>query len=121
MKSIKSWLAVLLACLVIYRPFCRYLCPLGAIYGLFNPVAIFRYRIDAENCIHCGSCSRACPMAIDAEKEINSAECIRCGACRAACPAGCIHIGSARGTKEGSLTEQRLSMALAGTQEEEKK
>ena len=82
---------VLVASVFIFRPFCRYLCPLGAIYGFFNPVAVFRYRIDRDACISCGRCTRACPMAIDVEKNENSPECIRCGACRAACPKGCIH------------------------------
>lgn len=82
---------VLVASIFIFRPFCRYLCPLGAIYGFFNPVAVFRYRIDRDACISCGRCTRACPMAIDVEKNENSPECIRCGACRAACPKGCIH------------------------------
>ena len=45
----------LLACIVIYRPFCKYICPLGAIYSLFNRVSVFRYRVDGEKCIHCAS------------------------------------------------------------------
>ena len=41
--------AVITACLFIWRPFCKYLCPLGAIYGLFNRVALYRGEVDADN------------------------------------------------------------------------
>ena len=81
---------LLLLSVVVYRPFCRYLCPLGAIYGLFNPVALYRFRIDAEKCTRCGVCQKACPMDIPVHTAPNSPECIRCGKCKAACPHGAI-------------------------------
>ena len=77
---------LLVLSLVVYRPFCRYLCPLGAIYGLFNPMALYRFEVRADRCVHCGACARACPMDIDVMNEPNSPECIRCGRCKAACP-----------------------------------
>ncbi len=80
-------LAVILAASVLwYRPFCRYLCPLGAVYGLLNPVSLFHYTVDAEKCTHCGACRRACKLGIDPAVTPNSPECIRCGVCVAACP-----------------------------------
>ena len=82
----------LLACIVIYRPFCKYICPLGAIYSLFNRVSVFRYRVDGEKCIHCGKCARACQMQVDPSKTPNHAECIRCGKCRSVCPTDAIQI-----------------------------
>lgn len=81
---------LLLLSVVVYRPFCRYLCPLGAIYGLFNPVALYRFRIDAQKCTQCGACQKACPMDIPVHTTPNSPECIRCGKCKAACPHGAI-------------------------------
>lgn len=85
-------LAVLVALsLIVYRPFCRYLCPLGAIYGLFNPVALYRYQLDKDRCTDCGACEAACPMAVGVRKNPNSFECIRCGKCKAACPTGALH------------------------------
>ena len=71
--------------------FCKYLCPLGAIYGLFNPIALYRYRVQESACVHCGSCRQACGMDIPVWEKPNSIECIRCGKCRAACPTGAIH------------------------------
>lgn len=99
LRAVLGWLftwkaavlfAVLAASVFIYRPFCRYVCPLGAVYSLFNPIAVFRYRIDADACTACGACKKACPMDIDVMRNPNSAECIRCGKCRKACPSGAI-------------------------------
>ena len=86
-----TWkMAILVVLLVlsvaVYRPFCRYLCPLGAIYGFFNPIALYRFRIDAEKCTQCGACQHACKLDIPVWQTPNSAECIRCGDCRRACP-----------------------------------
>jgi polyferredoxin len=48
--------------IIIYRPFCRYICPLGAFYSAFNSVSVFRYSVDKDKCIHCGKCAKACPV-----------------------------------------------------------
>lgn len=79
-------IAVLVLSLWSYRPFCRYLCPLGAFYGFFNRISLFRYQVDAATCTQCGACQKACPHAIDPVKTPNSAECIRCGECIHTCP-----------------------------------
>lgn len=71
---------------LIYRPFCKYICPLGAVYSIFNPISIFHYRVDKNACIDCGSCAKACKMQVDPVKNANHPECIRCGACKKACP-----------------------------------
>lgn len=90
-----TWKAAILAGLLIlsvfvYRPFCRYLCPLGAIYGLFNPIAFHRLTVDKEKCVDCGLCQKVCPEDIPVQITPNSPECIRCGKCRQACPTGAI-------------------------------
>ena len=76
---------LLLLSLMIYRPFCKYLCPLGAVYGLFNPISMYRYRLDTEQCTKCGKCQKACKMDIPVWKTPNSRECIRCGDCIQSC------------------------------------
>jgi ferredoxin-type protein NapH len=70
---------------VIYRPFCKFICPLGAIYGFFNPIAIHRYQIDKDRCTGCLDCNRACRMNVKVCSQPNSMECIRCGDCLTAC------------------------------------
>ena len=78
-------IALILLSIQIYRPFCKYLCPLGAIYGFFNPISLYRYRIDREKCTDCHDCQNACKMNICVNEKPNSAECIRCGDCISAC------------------------------------
>jgi ferredoxin-type protein NapH len=83
----------ILASLIIYRPFCKYICPLGAVYSLFNPVSLVRYRVQADACVSCGKCAKVCGMGCDPVKQANDFECIRCGDCKRACPTQAIHIG----------------------------
>lgn len=90
------WKNVLLAAVIflsvlIYRPFCKYICPLGAVYSVFNPISIFRYRVDKEACIHCGACAKVCNMQVNPAENANHPECIRCGDCKKACPTKAIH------------------------------
>ena len=73
----------LLAMLVVYRPFCRFLCPLGAWYGCFNHQALLGVRVDAQRCTGCGRCARVCRMDV---RLAGDRECISCGECVPACP-----------------------------------
>lgn len=76
--------------ILIYRPFCKYICPLGATYALFNRASLYRLQVDKDQCINCGLCAKACKMGVDPVKTPNSAECIRCGDCTKACPKGAL-------------------------------
>ena len=67
----------------IYRVFCRFVCPLGAIYGIFNKIAIFGIKLEKKKCIDCGKCVSVCKMDI---REVGDHECINCGECMAVCP-----------------------------------
>ena len=79
-------LAILIGAVLTYRPFCKYLCPLGALYSLTNRVSLYRYEIDTDACVQCGACQSVCGMDIRVWETPNSPECIRCGRCKAACP-----------------------------------
>ncbi len=93
---------ILIAAMFIPRFFCRYLCPLGAFYGLFNRFSFFQMSLDRIRCTGCKSCERACPMAVKLPTEgegiarITCTECIRCGRCKTACPTGAICSGFGR-------------------------
>lgn len=81
-------LVILGACVFIYRPFCRFLCPLGAWYGLFNKLSAFGITVDKAKCTGCNACVRFCKM--DCQK-VNDRECINCGECKKICPEGAIN------------------------------
>lgn len=83
----------MIGCILIYRFFCKILCPLGAIYGLMNKISIYHLEIDKHKCVNCGKCKNICKMEVDPIKASNSAECIRCGECAKACPKNAIHLG----------------------------
>ena len=83
-------LLVLILAIKAYRPFCKYLCPLGALYSLANPISLYRYEVDHDKCVSCGLCQKVCGMDIKVYETPNSPECIRCGKCKKACPKGAI-------------------------------
>lgn len=81
--------------ILFYRPFCKWICPLGAIYSLFNKVSFLKIQVDHEKCVGCQKCSRVCKMDVNVVDTPNHPECIRCGECMKACPtdAICYHYG----------------------------
>ena len=86
-------LLTLFLSLLIYRPFCRYLCPLGAVYGLFNKFSLYRISVDKSKCIECGACQKSCRLDIKIYKNPGSMDCIRCGDCIASCPHNALEAG----------------------------
>lgn len=75
-------LIIVLAAIFIYRVFCRFLCPLGALYGLFNKLSIIGIKVDKEKCSDCHACINVCKMDV---KEVGDHECINCGECISHC------------------------------------
>jgi polyferredoxin len=71
---------------LIRRPFCRYMCPLGALWGLFNKVSFVRFKVDSGNCAKCDLCQEVCPMDIKIYEDPNHFDCIRCLKCIYVCP-----------------------------------
>ena len=83
------------ACIFCDRSFCRFVCPLGAIYGLFNRFCLVGVKVDTERCNGCGACVRQCGMDI---RHVGDHECIHCGQCMEACRQKAITL------KAGSVT-----------------
>jgi polyferredoxin len=81
--------ALVLLSVFIQNFWCRYLCPYGALMGLVSTLSPVRIRRDAQACIDCGKCSKACPASLPVDKlvQIRSAECTSCMECVAVCPA----------------------------------
>ena len=88
---------------LFYRPFCKWLCPLGAFYALLNKVSLLGMKVDKNKCVSCGKCAKACKMDVDVTKSPDHAECIRCGMCIRACPtnAVCFRYGFGKGKECG--------------------
>lgn len=82
-------LSLVLLSLVIQNFWCRYLCPYGAMMGIVSAVSPVRIRRDADACIDCGKCNKACPahLPVDRLVQIRSLECTSCMECVAVCPA----------------------------------
>jgi len=100
-------LVLLLLSIKVYRPFCQYLCPLGAIYGWFNRFSLVQIHWEKEACVSCGACTRACPLDLKPEEVSVSTECIRCGKCVDACPVKCLHFFGTSAGKETVIKDKK--------------
>lgn len=83
-----AWLMMglwLMLAVVIWRPFCRTLCPLGAVLGLASRLAWRPRRIDLARCRDCGACASTCPIHAIAGDRIDAAACLDCGRCQGSC------------------------------------
>lgn len=83
-----TWKFSLFVCFVvasvfIYRAFCRFICPMGAIYSLFNKISFFGIKLEKPKCTNCGRCTSVCKMDI---RHVGDRECISCGDCVDVCP-----------------------------------
>ena len=75
--------SIIVGSIFIYRIFCRFLCPLGALYGFFNKFSLFGIKLEKEKCVNCGKCISVCEMDIH---HVGDHECINCGKCIGVCP-----------------------------------
>ncbi len=94
---LKSFLLflILFFCLMEERFFCKYICPLGLIYGFFNRRSFLGIKVNPESCRKCKTCSIVCPQRIDPVKDVNSIECIRCFKCKDVCVKKAINVEKA--------------------------
>lgn len=80
---------IIIVSILLFRPFCRFLCPLGAFYGIFNGISFYKLSIN-DKCISCKKCQKSCGYNIYTKETPNSPECIRCDECVKACPVNAI-------------------------------
>jgi len=94
----------------LYRPFCKYLCPLGATYALFNKASFYRLKLDESACTNCGTCKRACKMGVDPSKTPDDMECIRCGDCVKNCPTKALSAGYFTGRRKTDAAKSSVGL-----------
>ena len=75
--------SILVGSVFAFRLFCRFICPLGALYGLFNRFSFFGVKVEKSKCVDCGLCTSHCKLDI---RHVGDQECISCGACASVCP-----------------------------------
>lgn len=83
-------LLIIIGSMLVERFFCRYLCPLGAVFAPISRIRFFRFKKPRQNCGSCSLCSKNCSMGIPLYRSdyVTSGECIGCLACKEACPKG---------------------------------
>ncbi len=118
--------STVVGCVFIFRMFCRFICPLGALYGIFNRFSILGIKLEKPSCTDCGLCISKCKMDIS---RVGDHECISCGECISVCPTNAI---SFKGGKvilppneipdvKPEMSEEEKELCIKTTEEKNKK
>ena len=100
-----SWkLSILLTIIVLsvlfFRPFCKWLCPLGAFYALLNRMSLFRMQVGSGQMRFLRQMRQSLQDGCGCDETPNHTECIRCGMCARACPTCAVHFRYGFWTRE---------------------
>lgn len=96
-------LLIFIGSLFVQRFFCRYFCPMGAIYSLISQTSFLKIDKPREECGKCHLCTSKCTMGMDLTKKdrVAGGECISCQKCVSWCPKGNVHFRSRYGVLIG--------------------
>jgi ferredoxin len=109
-------LILVLSSIVVRNSWCRYLCPYGALMGLFSLLSPTTIRRNTTACIRCGKCAEVCPyhLPVDARRRIKSPECHGCMDCTLVCPvSGTLQLATA-GFRKKAWSPLKLGVVIAG-------
>ncbi len=118
--------SIVVGCIFIFRMFCRFICPLGALYGIFNRISILGIKLDKPSCTDCGLCISKCKMDI---RHVGDHECISCGECIDVCPTKAISFKGGRFVLPPNevpaitpeMTDEEKDACVRSTEEKNKK
>ncbi len=101
-------LVIMIGAVFIERFFCRYLCPLGAVFTIVSKFSFFRISKPTHSCSKCSLCASKCSMGIELTKmeKVKSGECIYCLKCMDACP---------RKNPQMTAVRETINPVIAGT------
>jgi len=72
---------IVFTAILIHQPFCRYICPMGAIWSVFNKFSLFRLWVRKDTCAFFYECHQGCPMEVQVHNSPNDLDCTRCLEC----------------------------------------
>ena len=119
-------LLIFIGSLFVQRFFCRYFCPMGAIYSLISQTSFLKIDKPRDGCGKCHLCTSKCTMGMDLTKKdrIAGGECISCQKCVSWCPKGNVHFRSRYGVLIGvgvtCITIMVSQLFIAGNLAKEK-
>lgn len=81
---------IIIASLFTKNIWCRYLCPLGAFFGILKRFSFIKIERNTKTCTKCSICNKSCPANLDIKnaKIIKDSDCVSCGKCIGSCPKG---------------------------------
>lgn len=100
------FVAFMVSFVLIKRPFCRAICPLGAIFSVFNAFSVYKLEFDETQCIRCNKCESKCPVDIKVYENPNSTHCIRCLECTDCACVSLTNVFKGSGEEREPLTEE---------------
>lgn len=105
-------LAITVGSLFVGRFFCRYLCPLGALFVVVSRKRLYKIRHQSDSCTNCGLCTRSCSMGIRIPEKnaVISGECIQCMQCLSICSKE-----SLSASPVGAIAGTAAAAAIGGT------
>ncbi|WP_297419823.1 FMN-binding protein [Clostridium sp.] len=92
----------------VERFFCRYLCPLGAVFSIISKIGITKINKPKADCGKCRACTMNCSMGLQLYKvdKVKGGDCINCLKCTEVCP---------RNNANANILGQDLNAALTGS------
>jgi len=105
---------ILVSSLFVSRPWCRYLCPYGALLGFFNKIRIFKISRNLSTCIHCRKCDKVCPVRIKIsdKKNVTNLQCITCFECTSEMYCPVEHTVNLQAGSNGSYKEPKVAYLM---------